>query len=269
MVAACPSCGVRNRVDPQELGPEGLRLRCESCRALFRVRPPRRTQETQAGGAVCVALGDAEQAKRVADALGRMGLEPAVFPDGVQALLGIQRSLPRAAILDVDLPRMDGGEICELVKRNESLRTLRIVLVGDAGRGAQLGAFGPEAWLEPGDLPDGLAQALRGLGFTLAEQPAPAAPAAPAAPEAPEDPELAKKRADAERLARIVISDVILYNPQKFEDALRSGNVIEAMEPQLAEGRALFARRVDPEIRGERDHLADELLRVAQEKGVS
>jgi hypothetical protein len=37
-----------------------------------------------------------------------------------------------------------------------------------------------------------------------------------------------------------------------------------ALGPDLEEGRALFKERIDARVRGERDHLADELLRVAK-----
>ena len=73
--------------------------------------------------------------------------------------------------------------------------------------------------------------------------------------------------ADAERLARIVISDIILYNREKFDAALATGNVLEAMDNELEEGRALFRQRVDPRVLESRDFLADELMRVAQQRG--
>ena len=68
----------------------------------------------------------------------------------------------------------------------------------------------------------------------------------------------------AERLARIVVSDIILYNQEKFETALRGGNVLEAMQGDLAEGRSLFNSRIDAPTREKRDFLAEELLRVAE-----
>jgi len=40
MIAACPKCQTRYRVEPERLGPEGARLRCSQCSAMFRVRLP-------------------------------------------------------------------------------------------------------------------------------------------------------------------------------------------------------------------------------------
>ena len=61
----------------------------------------------------------------------------------------------------------------------------------------------------------------------------------------PADDGFAEEVAKAERLARIVVSDIILYNPEKFEAAVRAGNVVEAMAGEIAEGRSLFVGRID------------------------
>src|SRR5690554_812480 len=41
MIAARPKCHTRYRVQPDQLGAEGARLRCSQCSAVFRVRLPR------------------------------------------------------------------------------------------------------------------------------------------------------------------------------------------------------------------------------------
>jgi hypothetical protein len=91
---------------------------------------------------------------------------------------------------------------------------------------------------------------------------------APPAPE-PEDPEIDEKVEQAERLARIVVSDIVLYSKEKFEAAVEAGNVLEAMQPEIAEGRSLFTARVDASIQETRDFLTEELLRVAEARGKS
>ena len=40
MIAACPTCGARYRIDVAKLPADGARLRCARCEAVFRVRPP-------------------------------------------------------------------------------------------------------------------------------------------------------------------------------------------------------------------------------------
>jgi len=77
-----------------------------------------------------------------------------------------------------------------------------------------------------------------------------------------------EERSNAERLARIIVSDIALYQPEKFAEAIRDGNPVEAMEAEIAEGRVLFAQRIDEGVRAERDFIVDELLRVAKERGM-
>jgi predicted Zn finger-like uncharacterized protein len=39
MIAACPQCAARYRIDVAKLRPEGARLRCSRCETVFRVQP--------------------------------------------------------------------------------------------------------------------------------------------------------------------------------------------------------------------------------------
>jgi hypothetical protein len=74
--------------------------------------------------------------------------------------------------------------------------------------------------------------------------------------------------ANAERLARIIVSDIVLYNPEKFESGIRDGNVLEALEAEVEEGRSHFEQRVELRVRESRDFLAEEVVRVARLRGM-
>jgi predicted Zn finger-like uncharacterized protein len=385
MIAACPTCGARYRIDPGKLGAEGARLRCSRCENVFRVRPPeastaaeparaaaapavartpaaaaaprpvaasatsemraparepsasarpaaRAASATAAAPAVqaaapamlprregpatkpaapatdperlvLVAHPEPEAGKEIADALSRWGLQALLVHDGVEAILNIQRTLPRVVVLDAALPKMFGFQICELMKRNESLRSIQVVLVGaihdqDRYRRPPGELYGADAYAERQTLPDALRPLLERFGLPLqpgggttprrsdaapakeaapaarpqatrpAAAPAPVAPAptpksAPSAA-APPDAALAQEQAQADRLARIIVSDIVLYNPEKFESGLRSGKLVESLEAELAEGRALFAQRIDPRVGSPDAFLERELLRVAR-----
>lgn len=362
MIAACPKCGARYRIDPAGLRADGVRLRCSKCEAVFRITPPPARAETPAGGRppaplqqpaaaaaavasaaaprgeegsrqlVLVADAAVEAGKALASTLVGWGLEPVLVHDGVEAILTIQRILPRVVILDAGLPRMFGFQICELMKRNESLRSIYVVLVGaiyhqQRYRRAPSQLYGADAYVERPQLPEALRPILRGFGLGVrgaapaapevapavsvpprsergAPEPAPApkaplvpppvapppAPVAtqehvpvvepepPAPPSAPgsvegvqpadADAALDPAVADAERLARIIVSDIVLYNPEKFEAGIRDGNVLDVLETELEEGRSHFERRVEPRLRESRDFLAEEIVRVARLRGM-
>jgi CheY-like chemotaxis protein len=240
-----------------------------------------------------------EEGKATASTLAAWGLQPILVHDGVEAILTIQRTLPHSAIIDAALPKMYGFQICELLKRNESLRHINVVLVGaiydrNRYRRSPTELYGADAYLERPQLPDALWPILHGFGLPLAggtaapvSPPAPArdpaaafeAPASPAdlqeppavskAPPSPPPPDAADAApgaevAKAERLARIIVSDIVLYNQEKFDAAVRADNVLAAMDNELEEGRDLFAQRIDARVRGSRDFLEEEMLRVAR-----
>jgi len=310
MIASCPKCAARYRIERQRIEPAGARLRCSRCQVVFRVRPPARAADAEPpeaagpvaappsarpreapGPRVLVATPNVDLGKETCAALDRWGFEPVLVHDGVEALLEIQRQLPRAIVVNADLPGMYGFQICEMVKRNESLRSTHAVLIGaihnpQRYHRAPDDLYGADSYLEEPDLPDGLAPVLEGFGLPLRQPPrtepraqpeaeaaapvtAPASAPQPQAaavppPQAPADDGLSALRDEAERLARIIVSDIVLYNAERFAQALQSGDVAAAMEGPLDEGRALFRGRVDERVRRERDHLLEELLRVAR-----
>jgi hypothetical protein len=59
----------------------------------------------------------------------------------------------------------------------------------------------------------------------------------------------------ARRLARIIVSDIALYNQDRVEEGIRTGRFYEFLAPEIAEGRRLFAERVGSEQRHPEDFL--------------
>lgn len=313
MIAACPRCTTRFRIGAERLREEGVRLRCTRCQSVFRVYPPRteapRRRDDPTVEAeltppprppererlVLVADADPDRAKASAATITALGLQPIVVHDGVEALLALQRCLASRALVDASIPRLTGTELCEFLKRNESLRGVHLVVTGDTSTLAGFGALraaglGPDAILEHADLPDAIGEALRPsferrlhedrnveLANARGADPLPetavdagAAPAVEqiaetfrepsAGAQAPASDEVAR----AERLARIVVSDIVLYNADRFDRAARGGDVLRELAGELDEGRALFRQRVPAEISATRDFLAEEMLRVAR-----
>jgi CheY-like chemotaxis protein len=371
-------------------------------------------------------MPDEALARATAEALTSVGLRVLRVADGVEAMLEVQRKLPRALVVAADLPKMFGFQVCEVVKRNESLRGTWVVLVGtihhrERYRRAPDDLYGADAYVEGPDLPAALLPVLARGGLPIGTKPAPveaprpkpsatvgaekapppapveadkppppapvevekapppapveadkppppapvevekAPPPAPVEAEKPSPPPpaptpstpeapaaaaptepapspatdatpvpvrehvapsagddvvpsgrdagasftvdagasftfddvappapagaapaeahasgaaahavgdgLDAERAKAERLARIVVSDIVLYNEERFAAAVRGGNVLDAMAADLAEGRQLFEGRVDARVRDERDYLEDELMRRAAARG--
>ncbi len=52
----------------------------------------------------------------------------------------------------------------------------------------------------------------------------------------------------ARRLARAIVSDVNLYNPEKIQEGIENDSLFEIMEEELEEGRQLYKARVESDI---------------------
>lgn len=326
MVAGCPKCKARYRVDAERIGPDGAKLRCTRCSAVFLVRaapnapapvkaasrpttdriesPPFvREPEPEVDPSRLVLVADPNEArgKTTAEAIRSWGFTPLLVHDGVEAMLAIQRKLPAAVVLDAALPKMFGFQVCEVVKRNPSLCNTRVVLVGaihhqDRYRRDPSELYGADVYIESPDLPDGLRALLGDVGISLAEasasatissipemerkitpavesRPAPPPRAVPKPVAAPavvptlENPERTAERERAQRLARIAVSEMVLYQPEQFDRAARNGNLERALELEINEARALLRQRIGEEVRAETDFIIDELKRVAKERG--
>ncbi len=338
MVAGCPKCSARYRVDPDRIGPDGAKLRCTKCSAVFLVRtskaPAAPPPDVDSERLVLIADPDQNRGKATVEAVRSWGLDAVLVHDGVEAMLTIQRLLPKAIVLDAALPKMFGFQVCEVVKRNESLRETTVVLVSaihhqERYRRDPSELYGADVYLEGPDLPGGLMPLLRdaGLPMNVSEadstqspvaadrqpieppppviaSPTPTAtpapdpndstlpniravaeptqpeiaqppvtpaeprpPQPPAPPAVDEDPERTAERERAHRLARIAVSEMVLYQPEKFDQASRDGVLEQTMDLEIQEARALLRQRIGDEVRAEADFIIDELHRVAKERG--
>ena len=52
----------------------------------------------------------------------------------------------------------------------------------------------------------------------------------------------------ARRLARAIASDLSLYNEEKIVNGITNDNLFETLAEEIEEGRALYKRRVAPEL---------------------
>lgn len=283
MIASCPKCRARYRVSREKLGPHGAKLRCSRCEVVFRVQPQPADPATsvnasaaapaaQAKGVLVVEV-DPDAAKAMADFAASWGLQVEVLHDGAEGLLSLHRKPPVCAILGGNLPSLSGPAIAEIVRRTSELRSLNLIRIVPMGEPVGAPEFEANFTLEPGDLPDGLGDPFEKLGLgrrpPKPQAPAPVEPAAaarkpaaspkPASSPAESTPEIAA----AERLARIIISDIILYNEEKFSKGREQGDVVGALAAELEEASGLFRQRIPDKIRERRDFLVEELERRA------
>ena len=66
----------------------------------------------------------------------------------------------------------------------------------------------------------------------------------------------------AQRLARTIASDILLYNRDKVIEGLKRDELFELLESELREGRELYASRVPKAVRSEFNFLERALVDV-------
>lgn len=59
---------------------------------------------------------------------------------------------------------------------------------------------------------------------------------------------LIKNNDQAFRLAKAIISDILLYNQEKVKSGIENDNLFDVLSAELEEGRKLFESRVDKEV---------------------
>ena len=207
----------------------------------------------------------------VADA----GYTVAAVADGEAALEAAARDKPDVMVLDVALPRVLGYEVVERVK-GLGTRTILVASVynrtGYKRRPTSL--YGADDYIEQHHIPD---QLLMKIAKLLPKGGTPRI-----GPPDPNEGDQIRRAGEgrlkikyatreegeqrAQRLARLIVSDIALYNGDAFEEGLRRGDLAVRLKDDLDEGRLLFDLRVPEEIRKGRDFIAEALAEFARER---
>jgi hypothetical protein len=106
---------------------------------------------------------------------------------------------------------------------------------------------------------------MRGAAAPPAARPAPppARPAAPASPGARAiSPEDQKAHEEAKRFARLVVSEIKLYNESKVSEGRRNKDIYERLKDDIERGRQMYADRVVAGVRDSTNYFYDELVRI-------
>jgi hypothetical protein len=101
--------------------------------------------------------------------------------------------------------------------------------------------------------------------FASMKQQPPARPAPPP-PASPVvlglSPEEQKAHEDAKRFARLVVSEIKLYNEAKVSEGRRQKDLYERLKEDIERGRQMYAERVPATVRDATNYFYDELVRI-------
>lgn len=85
--------------------------------------------------------------------------------------------------------------------------------------------------------------------------------AVPARP-APVTPEDQKAHDEAKRFARLVVSEIKLYNESKVSEGRRNRDLYERLKDDIERGRQMYTERVSAHVRDSTNYFYDELVRI-------
>lgn len=293
MVVICPKCKARLKVADEKVREEGIKVRCPKCQAALLIRrpaqkpvsqpstqpisqpvpetaPPReRTASQGIDRKKIVVAHDGEVIKSTIETiLTEAGYQVVTASDGVDAMIKINKERPFLALLDVALPRIYGFEVCRQIKSRPETRDILVILIASIYdttkyKRGPTSLYGADDYIEKHHIEDALIDKIRKLTEKPAEEKPPPIERVVTKGEFKEDeisqrpvPSVDSEAIEkAKRFARIVISDIALYNQHLVEKGIRNDSFYSVLDAELQEGRELYNNRVPPEIRDREDYF--------------
>lgn len=167
--------------------------------------------------------------------LRQLGFEVSHADDGRAALELIRMKRPDLAIVNVYLKGMLGVEISEAIRADSALDQTRVILIGALFRANRFRAnptnlYGADEYIEEQIPAVELQRIVRKV-----------VPEAGSVSYVVTD----NRTEDARRLARLILSDIVIYNSDLAERGIRDGSFFDLLEKEIEEGRRYFNDRLD------------------------
>jgi CheY-like chemotaxis protein len=243
-----------------------------------------------------VIAHDGDSVLRLAESiLTEEGYQVICESEGIAAVMAIEREKPFLVLLDVALPRIYGFEICDRLKNSPESDDIKVILLAaiyDKTRYKRepVSLYGADDYIEKHHIQDSLVKKVKRLAADVQPAPGTKVPREEEASRpAPEElhlheeqkfemrteeinPGLAASSVGdhqveaARRFARIILSDIALYNQGAVETGVRDGNFEEALAAELREGRDLYNGRVSVEVIATGDYFAEEISKFVEKK---
>lgn len=223
--------------------------------------------------------------------------------DGAEAMAVVEQRLPDVVLLDVALPTLYGFEICDKIRNTPALASVKTILVASIYDKTRYkrepqSLYGADDYIEKHHIPDSLAAKIYRTVFGQTTIDPPEEESVAEETEKPTDLEkiseqdleqqdmardeirrdeedktrspdgshLSEAHDKARRLARIIITDIALYNQKKVEEGVRNDTFQDLFAEELAEGRLFYEQRVPDDVRTGTAYLDEALTDFVSQK---
>ena len=72
----------------------------------------------------------------------------------------------------------------------------------------------------------------------------------------------AKKHDEARRFARLLVSEIKLYNESKVDQGRKNNDIYERLKEDIDRSRQMYDERIDEQVRKSTNYFYDELVRI-------
>lgn len=288
MIISCQHCGKRVRIDVDKYSGKRLKMRCSQCREVFVAEVPIRAdiapvKSTRSHPHVLIAHSDTALCATVGSILDSHNFRWKACHDGESALKLLDRHPPQVVIVDVALPGLFAFEVVEKIRNRPGLAGVKIILLSSvynkmAYKRRPTTLYGADDYIEKHHIPQDLIAKIHKLiesGHAVRPRVASAPEEVPTPLEINElkaqlqrseesesvlAPDEVAELAKAQRLARIITSDIALYDEAKVAEGIRTGTFFELFAEEIAEGRQHFLSRI-PESLPHRVEILDDAFK--------
>jgi response regulator RpfG family c-di-GMP phosphodiesterase/DNA-directed RNA polymerase subunit RPC12/RpoP len=191
------------------------------------------------------------------DQLRRLGFEVAFFETGDPTLEFVRRTRAELVIVNVYLKGKLGVEVTEEIKAEPALDATRVILIGALFRANRFRAnptnlYGADEYIEEQIPEKEFRQIIRKLFPEVGDT-----------SEIPIEP---REYDEARRLARLILSDIIIYHAAKVEQGIRDNNFFDVLRAEIEEGRQYYESRVPHRVRRDSEIYTETLQQFLQMK---
>src|ERR1051326_722269 len=273
MEIICKHCGSRFRAAIQLPLTAPVRVACPACKNQMVLKPSAdggghaaeqpgnpATQQPPAKPAVKIAPIAYEPRPFRAflgEHLRRLGFEVTYFEMGDPTLEFVRRKRADLVIVNVYLKGKLGVEVTEEIRNDPTLSNTRVILIDALFRANRFRAnptnlYGADEYIEEQIPEKEFRQIIRKLfpevGPTMA---------------APVEP---REYDEARRLARLILSDILIYQIGRVEQGLRENNFFDVLKDEIEEGRQYYESRVPFRVRRDTEIYTETLKQFVQMK---
>jgi len=278
MDLTCKQCGARFRAAIPEPLTRPVRVACPSCSNQMVLKPAADSARAGRPHAASAPYDDARSGAQkpssrrriaaiadeprpfrsfLAERLRRLGFDVTMFETGEPAFDFVRRMRADLAIVNVYLKGRLGVEVTEDIRAEPDLGHTRVILIGALFRANRFRAnptnlYGADEYIEEQIPEKEFRQIIRKLFPEVGHT-----------EELPIEP---KEYDEARRLARLILSDIVIYHIEKVEAGIRDDNFFDVLKSEIADGRAYYDSRVPLRVRQDTEIFSETLQQFVRMK---